>query len=72
VRCTGVTRATGTRYPFTRLKVQSEYPFNLHADGTLIGTLPIDVVSIPKAIRVAMPAAAWVRASAPVQPVTVE
>ncbi len=47
-----------TRYPFMRLKVQSEYPFNVHADGTLIGTLPIEVVSVPKAVRVAMPAAA--------------
>jgi hypothetical protein len=27
----------------------------VHADGTLIGTLPIEVVSIPKAIRVALP-----------------
>lgn len=46
---------TSTRYPFMRLKVQSEYPCHVHADGTLIGTLPIDVVSIPKAIRVALP-----------------
>jgi hypothetical protein len=38
-----------------RLKIQSEYPCHVHADGTLIGTLPIDVVSIPKAIRVALP-----------------
>jgi len=29
---------------------------HVHADGTLIGTLPIEVVSIPKAIRVAYPA----------------
>jgi diacylglycerol kinase (ATP) len=61
---------TTTRYPFMRLKVQSEYPFNVHADGTLIGTLPIEVVSIPKAIRVAMPAAALVRAPA-LEPATV-
>ncbi len=46
---------TSTRYPFMRLKIQSEYPCHVHADGTLIGTLPIDVVSIPKAIRVALP-----------------
>jgi diacylglycerol kinase (ATP) len=44
-----------TRYPFMRLKIQSEYPCHVHADGTLIGTLPIDVVSIPRAIRVALP-----------------
>lgn len=43
------------RYPFMRLKVQSEYPCHVHADGTLIGTLPIEVVSIPKAVRVALP-----------------
>jgi diacylglycerol kinase (ATP) len=55
---------TTTRYPFMRLKVESEYPFHVHADGTLIGTLPIDVVSIPKAIRVAMPTSALVRAPA--------
>ena len=45
------------RYPFMRLKVQSEYPCHVHADGTLIGTLPIEVVSIPKAVRVALPSA---------------
>ncbi|HEX7263234.1 MAG TPA: diacylglycerol kinase family protein [Candidatus Dormibacteraeota bacterium] len=44
-----------TRYPFMRLKVQSEYPCHVHADGTLIGTLPIEVVSIPRAVRVALP-----------------
>jgi diacylglycerol kinase (ATP) len=44
------------RIPFMRLKVQSEYPCHVHADGTLIGELPIDVVSIPKAVRVALPA----------------
>lgn len=48
---------TTTRYPFMRLKAQSEYRFNVHADGTLIGKLPVEVVSIPKAIRVAMPVA---------------
>lgn len=46
---------TVTRYPFMRLKVQSEYPCHVHADGTLIGTLPIEVVSIPKAVRVVLP-----------------
>jgi diacylglycerol kinase (ATP) len=46
---------TTTRYPFMRLKIESEYPCHVHADGTLIGTLPIDVVSIPKAVRVALP-----------------
>ena len=61
---------TTTRYPFMRLKVESEHPFNVHADGTHIGTLPIDVVSIPMAIRVAMPAAAVVRAPA-LEPATV-
>jgi diacylglycerol kinase (ATP) len=48
---------TTTRYPFMRLKIQSEFPCHVHADGTLIGTLPIDVVSIPKAVRVALPPA---------------
>jgi diacylglycerol kinase (ATP) len=43
------------RHPFMRVKIQSEYPCHVHADGTLIGTLPIDVVSIPKAVRVALP-----------------
>jgi diacylglycerol kinase (ATP) len=46
---------TETRYPFMRLNIQSEYPCHVHADGTLIGTLPIDVVSIPRAVRVALP-----------------
>jgi len=44
------------RFPFMRLKVTAAKPMHVHADGTLIGTLPIEVVSIPKAIRVAYPA----------------
>ena len=44
------------RYPFMRLKVTAAKPMHVHADGTLIGTLPIEVISIPKAIRVAYPA----------------
>lgn len=43
------------RYPFMRLKVTAAHPLHVHADGTLIGTLPIEVVSIAKAIRVALP-----------------
>jgi diacylglycerol kinase (ATP) len=61
-----------TRYPFMRLKVQSEYPFHVHADGTLIGTLPIEVVSIPKAIRVAMPATGPAAVTSPIEPTAVE
>jgi diacylglycerol kinase family enzyme len=38
-----------------KLKVEASHPLHVHADGTLIGTLPIEVVSIPKAIRVAYP-----------------
>ena len=30
-----------TRYPFMKLKIHSEYPCHVHADGTLICTLPI-------------------------------
>jgi diacylglycerol kinase (ATP) len=43
------------RVPFMRLKIHSEYPCHVHADGTLIGELPIDVIAIPKAVRVALP-----------------
>jgi diacylglycerol kinase (ATP) len=43
------------RYPFMKLKVEAAHPLHVHADGTLIGTLPIEIVSIPKAIRVPMP-----------------
>ncbi len=50
------------RYPFMRLKVSAAKPMHVHADGTLIGTLPIEVVSIPKAIRVAYPASRTVTA----------
>ncbi|HYT14083.1 MAG TPA: diacylglycerol kinase family protein [Candidatus Nitrosopolaris sp.] len=65
------------RIPFMRLKIQSEYPCHVHADGTLIGELPIDVVSIPKAVRVALPAPGTVLTPRPVdeesrQPAVVE
>lgn len=61
-----------TRYPFMRLKVQSEYPCHVHADGTLIGTLPIDVVAIPKAVRVALPRAGTVFTPRPAEPAAAE
>lgn len=46
---------TVSRYPFMRLKVEGEHPCNVHADGTLIGTLPVEFVAIPQAVRVPMP-----------------
>jgi diacylglycerol kinase family enzyme len=50
------------RYPFMSLKVSAAKPMHVHADGTLIGTLPIEVISIPKAIRVAYPEPGTVQA----------
>jgi diacylglycerol kinase (ATP) len=47
-----------SRYPFMRARIRASEPLNVHADGTLIGTLPIDVVAIPRAVRVVMPASA--------------
>jgi diacylglycerol kinase (ATP) len=44
-----------TRHPFMRARIRASEPLNVHADGTLIGVLPIEVVSIPKAVRVVMP-----------------
>jgi len=40
-----------------KLKIEADHPLHVHADGTLIGTLPIEVVSIPRAVRVALPSA---------------
>jgi diacylglycerol kinase (ATP) len=47
-----------TRHRFMRARIRASEPLNVHADGTLIGALPIDVVSIAKAVRVVMPGAA--------------
>jgi diacylglycerol kinase (ATP) len=47
-----------TRHPFMRARIRASEPLSVHADGTLIGTLPIEVVSIAKAVRVVMPDAA--------------
>ncbi len=48
---------TTSRYPFMKLKIEADHPLHVHADGTLIGTLPIEVISIPRAVRVALPSA---------------
>jgi diacylglycerol kinase (ATP) len=44
-----------SRHPFMRGRINGSEPLNVHADGSLIGTLPVEVESIPKAIRVVVP-----------------
>jgi len=44
------------RYPFLRAHVEARETLHVHADGTLIGSLPVDVEAIPKAVRVIYPA----------------
>jgi diacylglycerol kinase family enzyme len=44
-----------SRHPFMRGRISGSEPLNVHADGSLIGTLPVEVESIPKAIRVVVP-----------------
>jgi diacylglycerol kinase (ATP) len=44
-----------SRHPFLRARISASEPLNVHADGSLIGTLPIEVEALPNAIRVVMP-----------------
>jgi diacylglycerol kinase (ATP) len=44
-----------SRHPFMRGRISASEPLNVHADGSLIGTLPIEVESLPNAIRVVVP-----------------
>jgi diacylglycerol kinase family enzyme len=44
-----------SRHPFMRGRISGSEPLNVHADGSLIGTLPVEVESIPNAIRVVVP-----------------
>src|SRR5207249_11832997 len=43
-----------SRHPFMRGRIWASEPLNVHADGSLIGTLPAEVESIPHAVRVVM------------------
>jgi diacylglycerol kinase (ATP) len=43
------------RYPFMRAHVEATKRLHVHADGTLIGRLPVDIQAIPKAVRIAYP-----------------
>lgn len=43
------------RYPFTRAHVEANKHLHVHADGTLIGSLPVEIEAIPKAVRVPFP-----------------
>jgi diacylglycerol kinase (ATP) len=44
-----------SRHPFMRARIRASEPLTVHADGSLIGTLPVEVESIPHAVRVVMP-----------------
>jgi hypothetical protein len=44
-----------SRHPFMRARIRASEPLTVHADGSLIGTLPVEVQSIPHAVRVVMP-----------------
>jgi diacylglycerol kinase (ATP) len=44
-----------SRHPFMRARIRASEPLSVHADGSLIGHLPVDVQSIPHAVRVVMP-----------------
>jgi diacylglycerol kinase (ATP) len=44
-----------TRHRFMRGRLWASEPLNVHADGSLIGTLPVEVQAVPNAIRVVMP-----------------
>lgn len=46
-------RAAG--YRFMRARIEASEPLHVHADGTLIGRLPVEVEAIPRAVRVALP-----------------
>ncbi|HYW25974.1 MAG TPA: diacylglycerol kinase family protein [Terriglobales bacterium] len=41
-------------HPFMRARIEAAEPLHVHADGTLIGSLPVEVEAIPRAVRVAM------------------
>ncbi len=41
-----------SRHPFKRAKINAADPLPVCADGTKLGTLPIEVEAIPQAIRV--------------------
>jgi diacylglycerol kinase (ATP) len=43
-----------SRHAFMRGRIRASEPLNVHADGSLIGTLPVEVESIPRAVRVVM------------------
>jgi hypothetical protein len=38
-----------------RGRLRASEPLNVHADGILIGTLPVEIEAVPNAIRVVMP-----------------
>ena len=44
-----------SRHPFKRAKINAADPLPVSADGTKLGTLPIEVEAIPHAIRVVFP-----------------
>jgi diacylglycerol kinase (ATP) len=46
------------RYPFLRAHFEAREALNVHADGTLIGSLPVDVEAITRAVKVVYPAGA--------------
>jgi len=55
------THGTGYRavtYSFMRARIEAPEPLHVHADGTLIGSLPVVVEAIPRAVRVPLPASA--------------
>lgn len=54
-----------TRHPFMRATITSIHPLDVHADGSIIQTLPVTVESIPKAVRMAMPVSAPTAAAGP-------
>ena len=43
------------RYPFMRARVEASRHLHVHADGTLIGSLPVEIEAIPRAVRVPYP-----------------
>jgi diacylglycerol kinase (ATP) len=53
-----------SRHPFMRGRISASEPLNVHADGSLIGTVPVEVESLPDAVRVVAPPPAHQRAAA--------
>ena len=43
------------RYPFMHARVEASRQLHVHADGTLICSLPVEIEAIPKAVRVPFP-----------------